>query len=32
MSKIVFIELTGYYATSNNFADTLDCEKRKNIN
>mgnify|MGYP003328829799 CR=1 FL=1 len=27
MDKIVFIELTGYYATSNNFADTLDCEK-----
>lgn len=27
MDKIVFIELTGYYATSNNISDTLDCEK-----
>lgn len=27
MDKIVFIELTGYYATSNKISDTLDCEK-----
>lgn len=27
MNKIVFIELTGYYATSNSMADTFNCEK-----